>query len=41
MENVAEIIAQFAEYLTVIISYIKEFLDKFSKKDEKAEDAAE
>ncbi len=40
MEDIAGIIAQFADYLSKLISYIKEIFDSFTKKD-KADASAE
>ena len=42
MEDIAGIITQFASYLSIVIEYIKSFLEMFKKKDEpKTDDAAE
>ena len=38
LEGVAEIIKQFAEYLTQLISYLKSVFESFTKKDDAAEE---
>ena len=40
MEDIADIINQFATYLSQLISYIKQIFDSFTKKD-KADESAE
>lgn len=39
--SVAEIITQFAEYLSLIFKMIKEFIANFTKKEEGTTEAAE
>ena len=34
--NIADIITQFAEYLKVLVQYLREFIENFTKKKDEA-----